>query len=223
MAGYAGRGTIFQIGNGTTATATNISGVTVSSGVATVTSTAHGLATNDVVLIAAVGGVVGVNDYHMVRVTGANAFTLPGAFGVSGTYTSGGTVQLLNTSWVTVAALLNGTSAEEGDDVDVSAVDTPAGFREFAAGMKSGSWSINGNFLPNDASHGMITGLYRISRLESGTWFRTLFPQAAGTDNPGKAWFGLLQSISHNWDAEGKVELQCSGRMNRAPVFKPGT
>ena len=222
MAGYAGRGTLFQIGNGTTAAATNISACTVSAGVATVTSTAHGLATNDVVLVENVGGVLGINNYHLVRVTTANAFTLPGAFNVSGTYTSGGTVQLLNTAWTTIAALLNGTSSEEGDDIDVSAADTPAGFREFAAGMKSASWGINGNFLPNDASHGMITGLYRISRLETGTWFRTQFPQAFATDNACKAWFGLLQSISHNWDAEGKVELQCSGRVNRAPLFKPG-
>lgn len=55
-----------------------------------VTSTAHGLATGDSVLIQSVLGNTAANGISQVTVTGPNTFTIPQAG--NGAYTSGGTV-----------------------------------------------------------------------------------------------------------------------------------
>src|SRR6188768_3061383 len=108
MAGYEGRGTIIQIGDGTAGASKTVSGWTVSSGVATITSTAHGLSTGDVVLLASIGGMTGLDDYFLIDKVDANSFKVYNG-GISGTYTSGGTAVSQNTTgsggWISIAAV----------------------------------------------------------------------------------------------------------------------
>lgn len=56
-----------------------------------ITSTSHGLATNDAVTIASVGGNTAANADWIITVTGDNTFSLNGSVG-NGAYTSGGTI-----------------------------------------------------------------------------------------------------------------------------------
>lgn len=77
----------------------SVSAVSISSGVATLTSTAHGLSSGDRVYIRGVGGITGLDGrVYAVEVTGANTFKLIGS-NCSGTFTSG-------ISWGLVTAVI---------------------------------------------------------------------------------------------------------------------
>jgi hypothetical protein len=89
-------GTIVPAGTVLTITAVS----TANPGV--VTSTAHGLATGDIVTIASVGGATQANGTWPVTKLTANTFSIP--INVSGTYTSGGTA-------TTVATRISGSTS----------------------------------------------------------------------------------------------------------------
>lgn len=222
MAGYAGRGTQVQIGDMVPGTPIVITNVVVASGVATVTAATHGLANNDVVLIAAVGGVLNINDYALVRVTDADTFTLNGMPGLSGTYTSGGTVTKQNGAYTNIPSVLSFEDGEEDDEIDVSAMDTPQGFREFVAGMIGADFTFQYNWLPNAVGHGMVAGLYDVKRSTAAIWWRKLYPQVSTTHVPAKAFLGVLLSLRETESTEGKLEGTGRGRITRARIMTPG-
>jgi hypothetical protein len=223
MAGYAGRSTQVQLGDMTAGSPINIVDVTVTSGVADIEATAHGLANNDIVEIAAVGGILNINDYHLVRVTDANNFTLNGSPNLSGTYTSGGTVTKQNGAYTNIPAILSIEDGEEDDEIDVSAMDTPQGFREFVAGMIGADFTLQYNWLPNSVGQGMVAGLYNVKRSTTPVWWRLLFPQVSTTHVPAKAFLGVLLSLRETASTEGKLEGNGRGRITRARIMTPGT
>ncbi len=83
---------------GSNAATTAVTGATTATPIV-VSSTSHGLTTGDVVTTASIGGMTEANGTFVVTVITSGTFSLNGSVG-SGTYTSGGTVQKLGTSFL---------------------------------------------------------------------------------------------------------------------------
>lgn len=113
------------------AASTNITAASWSAGVATFTSTAHGLTTGDRVFI---GGVLprlytsDINNIEACTVTGVNTFTIP-MESDPGTYTSGGTVAAVE--WYPTTADLNTTIRTEAVPGKVCWLDSATGLLRF--------------------------------------------------------------------------------------------
>lgn len=225
MAGYRARGTLIAIGDGVVGAGTAISAVAVANNIATVTSTAHGLTTGDVVEI---DGVVGsgtmaadINTFHLVTVVDTNDFRLDGSY-VDGVYTSGGTVTSQNGGFATLGSVRDGNVEISADEIDVSAIDTPQGFREFDAGMKTGTWAQNLNYRPNLASHGAQTGLRRLMNASVERWWRYAYPQVSANP-PYDASRQIMLTFNRTFDMEGRLELAIGGRTSNVDLSLPGS
>lgn len=79
-----------------------------------ITSNGHGLANNDLVAIAGVGGNTAANGIWSIANIAANTFELEGSAG-NGAYTSGGTWYKLNATRATAITLQNGKYVKSGD------------------------------------------------------------------------------------------------------------
>ena len=230
MAGYRARGTIIAVGDDQKGTPVAITAVVITNNVATVTATAHGLATGDVVLIDGVTGTGGIdfalNRFHLVSVVDANDFTLPGTY-AEGTYTSGGTVENQNTAFASIASVRDGNVENTRDEIDVSTIDTPNGYREFDAGMASGTWTLNLNYRPNLPSHGAISGLRRLFNSSVKRWYRYTYPQVATalglTNPPMDATLNVSLNLGRTFDMEGRLEFTTGGRTNLEELSLPGS
>lgn len=230
MAGYRARGTLIAVGDNQIGTPVVITAVVVTNNIATVTATAHGLTTGDVAFIDGIVGTGGIdtalNRFHLVTIVDANDFTLPGTY-AEGVYTSGGTVTNQNGVFANIASVRDGSVENTRDEIDVSAIDTPNGYREFDAGMASGTWALNLNYRPNAASHGAITGLRRIFNNSDKRWFRYAYPQVASalnlTNPPYDATLNTSLTLGRTFDMEGRLEFTTGGRTNLEELSMPGS
>jgi hypothetical protein len=107
-------------GTGTTSASTkSITGATNASPIV-ITATAHGYTTNDLVIIASVGGNTNANNTWQISAVTTNTFSLLGSTGNSA-YTSGGTAQLLNGAGDTALTTAAGTARVAGTQSNPSA------------------------------------------------------------------------------------------------------
>ena len=230
MAGFRARGTIVSVGDNMPKSPTVITAVVIAGNIATVTSTGHGLTTNEVVLIDSIVGTGGLdfylNRFHLVNVVDADSFTLPGTY-ADGTYTSGGNVTAQNGAYASIASIRDGNVENTRDEIDVSAIDTPNGYREFDAGMASGTWTLNLNYRPNVASHGAISGLRRLFNDSTPRWFLYTYPQVAVnlglTNPPADATLNVSLNLGRTFDMEGRLEFTTGGRTNLEEISIPGS
>lgn len=230
MAGYRARGSIVAVGTGVIGTPVAITAVAVTNNIATVTATGHGLATGEIVEIADIVGTGGMpetlNKFHLVTVIDANDFSLPGTY-AEGVYTSGGTVTNQNDGFAGIASIRDGNVENTRDEIDVSAIDTPNGYREFDSGMSSGTWALNLNYRPNVASHGAITGLRRLFNSSEKRWYRYAYPQVASalnlTNPPYDATLNTGLTLGRTFDMEGRLEFAVGGRTNLEELSMPGS
>ena len=225
MAGFVARSSVVAVGDGVAQSGDTISNITVSSSVATVTATAHSHAEGDVILITGVVGTGGLdtalnNVYHMVRYVDANTYDLPGTF-AEGAYTSGGLSTSQNGAFATIASVRDGNTDYQADEVDLSDIDSPFGFREFGPGMKSGTWALNLNYRPNLASHGAITGLRRLFNSGATRWLRQTYPQVSTTP-PRDAFQAVFNNFGRSYSMEDRLELSVGGRTAGLEVHLPG-
>ena len=227
MAGFVGRGTIIEFGDSLPGTPATIASVSVTNGVATVTTdAAHSFENYDVVEITGTTAIPFLNDFHLVEVSGASEFKVSnGLFGASGSDT-GGTATAQNTEgsagWVTLASVQSVTTTQTADEVDVSAMDTPRGFREFAAGMVGAEFDMVLNWLPNHASHNIISGMEYLFDQRDPLWWRARMPQVTQTVEPAKAWFGLPLELGNNWSTEDPMQINMRGRITRSFISLVG-
>jgi hypothetical protein len=91
----------------------SISGATNASPIVITTSSAHGLTTNDIVTVASVGGNTNANGTWQITVLSSTTFSLIGSSG-NATYTSGGTVQKVNSAADTALTSPAGTARVSG-------------------------------------------------------------------------------------------------------------
>lgn len=145
------------------AAATNISAASWSGGVASFTSTSHGLTTGDRVFIDGVlprAYTSDMNNIQQVTVTGANTFTIPMTSN-PGTYTSGGTVA--GVEWYPTTTSLNTTIRTERVPGSVCWVDPATGLLRFGNDniTSTGGWCpVTGLKvrIPNIITSGVASG-----------------------------------------------------------------
>lgn len=107
-------------GTGTTSVSTKtITGATNATPIV-ITSASHGYGTNDLVIVASVGGTTAANNTWQISAVTTNTFTLLGSVGNSA-YTSGGTAQLLNGAGDTALTTAAGTGRVAGTQSNPSA------------------------------------------------------------------------------------------------------
>ena len=217
--GHKGLGTVVEIGDGEAQTGVAITAIAVANGVATVTATAHGLSTGDVVTIAGVVGTGGmpesVNRDHLVRQVDANDVVL-GSF-VEGAYTSGGTIANQNTVYAIIPGVRDGSFESQADEIDITNILAPDGYRAYDSGLKANTFTLNMNFLPEEQEQGMITGLGLLFNSGAKRWVRNTYNQITPVQY-GAALVNLLQ-YTDNFDMEGRLELVSGGRFSGPRLF----
>ncbi len=179
---------------GTNGTAKTITAITAAKP-AVVTSTAHGLATGDVVTLAAIVGMTQLNGQQfMVKVTAANTFELVGsdATGYT-TYTSGGTA----TPFTFVESNEHKSySASPGQASDIDKTTMISTAKEFGVGLSdTGTFDVELNYVEADlAQIEMKLGLLDSSE----RWFKIIKRNLAHT-----GFRGSVRSLSESGAVDG--------------------
>ena len=225
MAGHVARSSQVEVGDGVAQAPVVITTITVTNNIASIQATSHGFQEGDVILIDSIVSPDGLdtslnNLHHMVRFVDADNFDLPGTY-AEGTYTSGGNATHENTVYARIASVRDGNSDSQADEVDVSDIDSPFGFREFEPGMKGGTWALNLNYRPNEASHGAVTGLRRLFNSGATRWLRQTYPQVS-TIPPRDAVRAVFNNFGRTYDMERRLELTVGGRTAGLEVTLPG-
>lgn len=156
---------------------------------AVVTSTAHGLATGDLVTIAAVGGMTALNgNTYIIEVLTANTFELAGVNSTGlPAYTSGGTATpLVMTQMCEIDSL---TANDPGSQlVEVSTICSTA--KEFIAGLPDdGTATFNFNWVPSDTG---IAKLWTLRDSGNADYFRIRVP---ATTTDAEVWYASVKAI----------------------------
>jgi predicted secreted protein len=105
------------------------------------------------------------------------------------------------------------------DVPDVTHMDSPNGWREFLAGLKDGGEiSVEGNFVPTDASHNVSTGL--LSEFYSdvrGHWIIE-FPL---TGSPAVFWEfdGILSGFNVDMPVDDKLAFTATIKISGEPIL----
>lgn len=75
--------------------------------------------------------------------------------------------------------------------------------------LRRGQMSVNLNWLPNDPTHGSLTGMYNLITSNTITGHQLLFPSS-----PSLAWImsGQVQSLKPKAPVDGKLETVCTLR-----------
>lgn len=214
MAGFATRNSIIEFGDGVAGVAVSPTTITLANGRASFSVTAHGLAENEIIGIDPVVGFTGMPAFGLVTVDDANTFSIPAPNAV-GTFTSGGDATPRNGTFTTIASVASISFSSEDDRLDVSAIDTTEGFREFVNGMSDGTFSMELNWRPSVAAHGLATGVQALKAQQVDVWVRIRFPQASiGGINTSSAILARFLSTEFTGDTESKLSMNVGGALN---------
>ena len=214
MAGFATRNSILEFGDNVVQPAVSPTTVTLANGRASFSATAHGLAENEIIGIDPIAGFTGMPSFGIVSVDDANTFSIPAPNAV-GTFVSGGNATPRNTAFTTIASVASFSFSSEDDRLDVSAIDTAEGFREFVNGMSDGNFSMELNWRPSIAAHGLATGSQALKARPIDVWMRITFPQAAvGGINTSSAILMRPLTTEFTGDTESKLSMTLGGALN---------
>lgn len=223
--GHEGLGTIYELGDGQAGSGTAITAIAVANGVATVTSTAHGLADGEVTTIADVLGTGGmaetVNRPHLVRVVDANDFVLGTKFPAGAAYTSGGTSTIQNGAWTIIPGARTSSFESQADEIDVTSIYAPDRYRSYKAGLKANQWTMDLNDLPEEVPQGVITGLLELFNSGLNAWLRMRYTQI--TPWVYRASFINMLNATDAVDMEGRLDLTAGGRFSGPRLVIQGT
>lgn len=208
--------TRLEIGDNTPGAGTAISAIAVANGVATVTSTAHGLTTGDPVTIDSVvgtGNLPGdVNRNHLVRVVDANDFILSSF--VEGAYTSGGQVTVQNSAWVTAPGMLTMEFSSEAADIAVGDIDPPDGYELYDAGLKENTWTMDMRWILGEITQSAIDGFLKFFNKGDIVWLRQVYPQRRNPTPDYAAALCTIQTFTDSIDRDNALGLTVGGRFN---------
>lgn len=214
MAGNATRNSILEFGDGVSGAAVAPTTITLANGRASFSATAHGLAENEIIGIDPVVGFTGMPAFGLVTVDDANTFSIPAPNAV-GTFASGGNATPRNGAFTPISSAFSFNFSSEDDRLDVSAIDTTEGFREFVNGMSDGNFSLELNWRPSIAAHGLATGIQALKAQQADVWIRFSFPQAAiGGINSSAAILARPLSAEFSGSTEEKLSMTLGGALN---------
>ena len=216
--GHEGLGLIVEVGDGVAQSPGPITAIAIANGVMTVTETAHSKTTGDVVTIDSVTGAGGlaeaVNRSHLVTVVDVNDYKLSTPAPAGAAYTSGGNSTSQNTVWAPIPGVTSGDDESTADEIDVTNIRAIDSFRSYKPGLKASTWTINMNYLPEEAQHIPIDGLLYLFNARIDRWIRLIYPQVNATNPPYSAYFATFLGMSRPFDMEGKIELNATGRFS---------
>lgn len=190
---------------GTDGTAKNITGISKAKP-AVVTATAHGLATGDVVKLAAIVGMTELNGKEFaIKVTAANTFELVGSDSTSYTaWSSGGTATPI--TWVE-SNEHKSYSVSPGQASDIDKTTMVSSAKEFGVGLvDNGTFDVELNYVEADAAQVEM----KIGMVDSSPrWFKIIKRNAAQT-----IFQGSVRSVSESGGVDGIFTGTLSVRMS---------
>lgn len=102
------------------------------------------------------------------------------------------------------------------DAPDVTHMDSPGGWREFTPGLKdAGEFSVEGNFVPSDASQNSETGLLSEFSSDVKARWRLTFPDGS----PATVWEfdGILTGFEPSMPVDDKMGFSATMKVTGQP------
>jgi predicted secreted protein len=118
-------------------------------------------------------------------------------------------------TYVTIAELTAINPALSSDELDVTNHDSASRYREFIQGLKSGEFSIEGNYLPGNSTHDTTTNTGLLSNFDAGTvknW-KIIFPDSGSTT---WTFAGIVREHSVSGPVDDKLSFTATVRVTAA-------
>lgn len=120
--------------------------------------------------------------------------------------------------FTTIAEISSISSSLTADEIDVSSHDSSDAWREFVRGLKSMEITLEGNYIPGNATQDFSTNTGMLWLFDQGTQrnYRLIFPDSANTTF---GFTAITVEVTHTADVEDKLQFTSRLRITGEPVF----
>lgn len=121
--------------------------------------------------------------------------------------------------FTTVAEISSITSSLTADELDVTSHDSVDAWREFVQGLKSMEITLEGNYIPANATQNLTANTGMLWLFDAGTLrnYQLIFPDSGTTTFTFTA---ICVEVTHTADVEDKLMLSARLRITGEPVLE---